>query len=1018
MILAQPPTVCAAQDDQLATIVLPGRPEALAKAAGLGAPVEPARLVSEVVRAHYGLQLPSEVSQQRTQAYLRSLDTIRRAWVSASVNGVLSLPTSGSPSKPLLQLLETLGCRLTSEKGRWRIGLVLDESERALLADTGLDINTIAWRLEAGEGLAWPVPQSTVPSPLDADAWIALLDRRPPDQLAIIEAILADRSLALLYYGLLHSGTGTLAAARTSPEFLRVIRRQAARFAAFGPAVSIAGGRVVTPGGPERVAVWEAFVGQPTAQPERFVGTLLDQDNGRLAWFYESITRLESSVVAFVMGGPGASVERQADTLRTVYRVFARVTEEFPSIDRSPLGRPALDPSLVMLQMQAAPDGRFKPPRARSFWEAAFESEETDGVVRLEKSDDVDASFLLTRVFAPVRQHRYDRADALAFAQRVFADTPDELLGEAALALRGFGRYRALMLTLERLGVRDARTFALAARRAARLGEVRDRHRGPLLHAQFQGALALVERLRIVRRLSDADTAALVTSLLNVEIAQDHRFYGGVAHWLETELLPRLAVTRLIDDTPLLEAMAGVVPADHPASARRVPEVTWLELPYRLDLGSAVLQRLVRVRARQRGNTLAAALALARESRSLERESTPDEPRAIAALEDLAVRLTNSDVAGRPNERPWKIEATLQWAIEELRRNRQPNLSRVRDVAVTLLAASDVVLADVLTSLAYAPHLGDPDGPLLLGGDVSHRHDFGFEIQDRDTRLHAAWSMPEAPEGYGLTWQMWGSLLGLDVGLSGLLLPQTTVGTPEAGQSVTEQSRKSLLQGLALLNPYELRDAEQQAIAAAIQRGRRLTAGWLQTDSLETLRLAAGLEPGRARMLGWFRRHDPDRAAGLLSMPELLRASGQAETLGSWPLRWGAPLIGWNGSLRLGWVPTATALARGAFVEAPHLVAGFPDLPLRLAEVTAELHLPAQIVAPLTRIIGAEFLDRLTSALPDDPTTWSAYVASIPVLRVESAVSALTTEGLLNPEAPQASYGAARGKKYVARIEK
>jgi hypothetical protein len=1000
LLTALPTIARANEDDRLATIALPGRPDALARAAGLNSPVEASRLLSEVVRAHYGLAQATDVPRQRTQAYLRSLDAIRRAWATAGVNGVVSLPSGASPSKQLIGLIQALGCRLTSEGGRWRVNLIVDEPQRALLADAGLDVNGIARRLEAGEAVPWPLPQTSVPSPLDAAAWMALIGNPRLDSAGTVEAILTDRNLALLHYGLLHAGAGALAAARSSPELLRVIHRHAARFAAFGSSVAIVDGHVVTPGGAAMVAAWEAFVGQPTGEPERFVSALFERDGGRLAWFYESIARLDPPVIHFVAGGAGATVDRQTESLRSVYRTAARVMEEFTSIDRAPLSRPALDPSLVLLQMRATPDGRFRSPRSRAFWEAAFESEESDGTIRLDHRDDVDATFLLTRVFAPVRQHRYDRADAMAFAQRVFAETPEEHLGEAALALRGFGRYRALLLTLERLDVRDARTYAAAVRLAGRMGEVRDPLRGRVLQAQFQGGLALLERLRLVRRLSAPDTQALITSLLTVEIAQDHRFYGGVAHWLDTALLPHLKLTALGDETPILEALAGVVPPDDPTYPERVPELTWLDLPYRLDLAASTLQRLVRVRARQGGNTLATALALARTSRSLEQDAKPDESRAIAAIEDLMGRLMDPEVPGRPNERPWKIQPTLRWALDELRRNRsRPELSRVRDVAVTLLAACDVVLADVLMSLAYAPHLGDPDGPLMLGGDVSQRHDFGFDINDRDTRLHAAWSMPEAPTGYGLTWQVWGSLLGLDVGLSGLLLPQTTVGTPQAGQSVTESGRKALLQGLALLNPYDLRDDETREIAARLRNGRETAARVFQErHSLSSLSETARLEPNRTRTLEWIHAQDPERLDTFLSVPELLRLASQRGPEDGWAGRLGAPLVAWDGSLRQGWVPAATALARGTFADAPHLVAGFPDLLLRLAEVTAELRLPAAVIGPLARIIVAEFLDQLRAGHPDDPTAWSDYAAAVSWLRIEAAVSSLTTEGLLRPE--------------------
>ena len=202
------------------------------------------------------------------------------------------------------------------------------------------------------------------------------------------------------------------------------------------------------------------------------------------------------------------------------------------------------------------------------------------------------------------------------------------------------------------------------------------------------------------------------------------------------------------------------------------------------------------MRAKQKGNTLAVALALARIGRQLREPGSAATPQAVVpVLERLGLGMQDSEVPGHPTGRPWAARPTLAWAIGELRETRNGDAQRVRAIGGTVLALADIVLAEIYRALAYAPYLGSPDGPLLLGGDVSQRHDFGFEINDRDTRLHAAWSLPDSPVGYGLKWQIWGSLLGLDVGLAGLAPPQVTTGTPDAARSFSEQARKALPPG-------------------------------------------------------------------------------------------------------------------------------------------------------------------------------------------------------------------------------
>ena len=49
----------------------------------------------------------------------------------------------------------------------------------------------------------------------------------------------------------------------------------------------------------------------------------------------------------------------------------------------------------------------------------------------------------------------------------------------------------------------------------------------------------------------------------------------------------------------------------------------------------------------------------------------------------------------------------------------------------------DLLLGHALVSLAYACDLGDPDGTVLIAGDPSRRHDYGYNAASRDARSRA-----------------------------------------------------------------------------------------------------------------------------------------------------------------------------------------------------------------------------------------------------------------------------------------
>jgi hypothetical protein len=993
--------------DRLASAELPGTPERLARVAGLATTVERSRLLLEIVRTIHGVRRESPRQEEQLRVYLDTLEAAGAAWRAAGADGALSLPPpTATAARPVTAALASAGWRLARNRDRWRLDKGPDhETRHAVLQAAGVDVAALARRLEAGEAVPWPVASFTVPLPLGTAAWRALLGPRVRDDAGIAAAILGDRRAALLYYGLSECGSGTLAFAAGSPAMLESFARRAPAFASFGASFSVAGGRVATPGGLAHAAAWEVFVGQPTSNPQTFFDLLLAKDDGRLAWFYETLGRMDPSAVTLVMGGAGAPLERQAASLASIYGAFEGVARGFSQPgEREPLVRAALDPALLLLELKALPTGQLAPPASRALWDAVFESEETPERLRLEPgSGDVSAAFLIEKVFEPVRQHRYDRFDAVAFAQRVLGATPDADLPEAAVALRGFGRYRTLLVTLERIGVRDAKTYARAVRHAARIGDVRAEHLATALYAQFQGALALIERLHIVRRLDQAETARLLDALLAIDVSGDDRYAGAVAGWIDAMVLPALGIERLTSDAPLLEALSGVTSAGGPAGEPRSPPTVWLDWSYRLDLGAAALDRLRRVRERQGGNALATALSLARIAtalgdRSLTVTGVTDLTASLREVNGVLVEPVNE---GRPERQAWTLRPTMTWALGELGRISQPGrLSKAADVGERLLLLSDLVLAEVLRSLAYAPHLGDPSGPLLLGGDVSHRHDFGLTINDPDTRLHAAWSLPESPIGHGLSWQVWGALLGLDIGLANLALPPATLGAPGAARAVSERGRKAVLQGLALFNPYDVTDTEMRQVADVLRRGRAVVAALPRVpDGVLAVASRAGLATGRARALAWSVEHDPAQAEGFFGMPELIRLGRETDGADAWTTHWGAPLVGWNGSLQLGWNATARMQAGLGASEAPLIVAGFPDLYLRLAESIADLNLPARIAGPLLKVIVADFLDHVTACREDDPLAWARYAASYPRARFETAVSGLTAEGVLRPAA-------------------
>src|SRR5262249_604470 len=113
----------------------------------------------------------------------------------------------------------------------------------------------------------------------------------------------------------------------------------------------------------------------------------------------------------------------------------------------------------------------------------------------------------------------------------------------------------------------------------------------------------------------------------------------------------------------------------------------------------------------------------------------------------------------------------LRRAIEELRRlARTKDLRRAARAGEPLAQLAGGLLARALLAIAYRVHIGDPEGTVLLAGDVSPRHDFGFSMKDAALRARSAWSVPRQEVAPGVPWHVSGSLLGLEVALAPLSL--------------------------------------------------------------------------------------------------------------------------------------------------------------------------------------------------------------------------------------------------------
>ena len=505
---------------------------------------------------------------------------------------------------PAEQIAETLGIA-DIDRSHFALDVI-----RTLFA-VGLPEGDLRQRAKLKELLmaTSPLKGELVPVPLDVSIWRETLLPRPIPDDQMMAAILSERASALLYHGLAGMDDDTLAWLGPERDTLRALTRHPGAFGAFAPSVRVQAGKVVVPGGEEAEPVWAALVRADPTKPAAFVRRLFDDQTGNLAWFYDALSQLDGPHLQFAFGGSVPAASR-VDRARALLDAFEHGGTDWRPEDQ-PFARRPVDPALTLALVALNPDGTLVGPTSRAFWERAFETNPTPSAAReLGSNGDtssIDAVWVISRIHhVPVDMGRR-RLEALLFAQRMFPG-PQDGNSTTLVAVRAHMAFPALMMTLERAGVRSAPTMAAAVGRAEALNGIGDDQRRRNAILQFQAMLGILERMARSGGLSQKDVDATITSLSQIETS-NKGYEGRLATWIKSALVPRLG--RMPRETPdpvedaLLGAIAGVR-AD--SGDERVVE--WEGRNYRVNSASAEAARLRRTRQKQGGQSVSEALAL------------------------------------------------------------------------------------------------------------------------------------------------------------------------------------------------------------------------------------------------------------------------------------------------------------------------------------------------------------------------------------------------------------------------
>ena len=363
-------------------------------------------------------------------------------------------------------------------------------------------------------------------------------------------------------------------------------------------------------------------------------------------------------------------------------------------------------------------------------------------------------------------RERTDRFEMFRFAQRVFSDAIPSDYPDIIVTLGGYRRYKAVLLVMERMGVRSPSTFATVVN-AARAVDRADGEREHAL-AAFQGALAIVDRMAQTRAIDVAGASQLLRALA-ASVPQERRVPSAVARWIRDSLLAGITADF---DGALITRLAG---AD--SGAKRTVE--WEGLSYTVSYAAAERDRLRRIFAIIGSPGIAAAIASGREADVARALTTvaygialgvPDGPVVLAP--DIAARhqfrldsrveawawlpATEVQAAGEP----WHVQGSLIGLDLALARLAMRHLSDEQLPSAPTLTTNDyATLARTATSMVPAALL-DSDRDAIVAAIARGRarltsagHDLATIVAlAREARLSSSaiellpWMLRHTPE--------------------------------------------------------------------------------------------------------------------------------------------------------------------------------------------------------------------------------------------------------------------------------
>ncbi len=349
----QPVRVVAQPAPPQETVVIPGPLRSFLRMAGISQQIAPEDVLPLLARNAYATGYLNGVPTEYLRLVDRYLHQARELQMLAGSGGTIRVTTCAE-AEPLLSIL---GYHARPACGQKDSVLTTADPERAFLTtDSGFPLTALEEALDNGTPFTYAFPSSRVPVLFSETDWRALSSVKSRGAQSLVDILLHEPAVDRLYWALSNSDAETRNALERSPGLGRLLPYGAV-LDFYGTQILIRGGRVVVPGGPSAEAGWKELSGVSPRSPGDFVIALAGTDNGWLAVYFDTLSRVNVSQQAYLTTSP---------RLRRLYEAF-REPEPTANPARAVFRKA---PALLMLftRLQWGPDGEPRIPGSLDVW--------------------------------------------------------------------------------------------------------------------------------------------------------------------------------------------------------------------------------------------------------------------------------------------------------------------------------------------------------------------------------------------------------------------------------------------------------------------------------------------------------------------------------------------------------------------------------------------------------------------------------------------------------------------------